>query len=150
MSARRLPAAHVGFALSLVAALLFLAQGGWIYAKAAVAQKLIAIAWYRARHGDSGARPWPWADTRAAARITLGRPQQQFIVLEGESGRNLAFGPAHDPASVLPGEAGNSVIAGHRDTHFHVLGQLHPGDRIRTELPDGRGALFAVTDIRVV
>lgn len=150
MHARRLPTSRVWFASTLAAALVFLAQGGWIYAKAAVAQKLIAMAWHRARNGDPSARPWPWADTRAAARITLGQPQQHLVVLEGDSGRNLAFGPAHDPASVLPGEVGNSVLAGHRDTHFHVLGQLHEGDRIRTELPDGRVTLFAVTDIRVV
>ena len=38
--------------------------------------------------------------------------RESLVVLEGSSGRNLAFGPTHDAASVLPGERGNSVIAG--------------------------------------
>jgi sortase A len=79
--------------------------------------------------------------------ISRGEP---LIVLEGSSGRNLAFGPTHDAASVLPGDAGNSVIAAHRDTHFKMLETLAPGDRLRIERVDGRVAFFAVTDIRIV
>jgi sortase A len=70
-------------------------------------------------------------------------------VLEGSSGRNLAFGPAHDPASVLPGERGNSVIAGHRDTAFRVLGSLQVGDRLQIERA-GRSHWFEVRDVRIV
>jgi sortase A len=72
-----------------------------------------------------------------------------MVVLEGSSGRNLAFGPTHDPVSVLPGEAGNSVIEGHRDTHFRVLKQLQVGDSIRVELPGGRQELFVVSRLQV-
>jgi sortase A len=73
-----------------------------------------------------------------------------LIVLQGASGRNLAFGPTHDAASVLPGDVGNSVIAAHRDTHFRMLETLVPGDRLRIERVDGRVAFFAVSDIRIV
>jgi sortase A len=60
------------------------------------------------------------------------------MVLEGSSGRNLAFGPVHDPASVAPGVPGNSVIEGHRDTHFKILRDAKPGDHVSIEAVSGK------------
>ena len=71
-------------------------------------------------------------------------------MLEGESGRTLAFGPGHLGASVLPGERGNSIIAGHRDTHFRFLQHVREGDSLSVDMPDGRGHLFRVVNIDVV
>jgi sortase A len=99
--------------------------------------------------GGAGAKPWPWADTYPVARLTLGRASGGLMVLEGASGRNLAFGPTHDPASVLPGERGNSVIEGHRDTHFGALQALKMGDVIRVELPRGRRESFVIVNLHV-
>lgn len=127
------------------------AQAGWIHAKAVLAQWLIAHAWERMRDGAQDAKPWPWADTRPIARLTfVDRSPRAVTVLDGASGRNLAFGPTHDAASVLPGEPGNSVIAGHRDTHFAVLRGTKTGDRLHIERYDGARAEFTVTDVRVV
>jgi sortase A len=109
---------------------------------------LIAAAWARTERGAADAQPWPWADTRPVARLALAG--DTLVVLEGASGRNLAFGPTHDPASVAPGDIGNSVIAGHRDTHFGVLEKMQAGDRVRVDRPDGRSVYFAVSDVRVV
>jgi sortase A len=72
-----------------------------------------------------------------------------FFVLEGSSGRNLAFGPVHDAASVVPGAIGNSVIEGHRDTHFKILRTAKPGDRLTLESLDGSKSVFVVTDVRI-
>lgn len=127
-----------------------LAQAGWIHAKAHLAQRLIDRAWARAEQGERDARPWPWADTRPVARLALSAHGAPLVVLEGSSGRNLAFGPTHDPASVPPGERGNSVIAGHRDTHFAALRTLAPGARLKVERPGGASVWFTVTDVRVV
>jgi sortase A len=126
-----------------------MAQAGWIQAKGLVAQVLIAAAWERTERGAPDARPWPWADTTPVARLEFGN-RRSLVVLEGSSGRNLAFGPTHDPASVLPGDPGNSVIAGHRDTHFGVLEHIAMGDRLRVDRPDGRTLYFAVSDVRIV
>jgi sortase A len=139
-------------ATALVAAAIGLAcvvQAGWIHAKGLAAQALIAAAWTRTEAGAPNAQPWPWADTRPVARLSFGGHTPLFV-LEGSSGRNLAFGPTHDPATVMPGEAGNSVIAGHRDTHFGVLKSVTRGDRLRVDRPDGRTLYFAVSDVRVV
>jgi sortase A len=83
------------------------------------------------------------------ARLTF-HDWKSLVVLEGSSGRNLAFAPTHDASSVLPGELGNSVISAHRDTHFRELRHTRLGDGIRVERADGHTYLFTVTDIRVV
>jgi len=135
-------AALTGFA-SLTAA-------AWIHIKAYVAQAMIADAWRRAGHGEADVHPWPWADTTPVARLIMISPDPtELVVLEGSSGRNLAFGPVHDPASVLPGERGNSVIAGHRDTHFRFLQDLRVGDRLAIERAN-RVRWFVVTGTSVV
>jgi sortase A len=127
-----------------------LGQGAYIPAKAWVAQEMMQRAWRRAESGDSNPAPWPWADTWPVARLSARGGEVELIVLEGGSGRTLAFGPGHMSASVLPGEAGNSIIAGHRDTHFQFLQYLDRGDAIRIDTADRRGHLFTVTDIDVV
>lgn len=132
-----------------------LAAAGWIRGKALLAQVLIAHAWEQAQAGTPAPRPWPWADTTPIARLELpshapGQQATELVVLDGASGRNLAFGPTHDPASVRPGEPGNSVIEGHRDTHFQALQRVRVGDRIRVQGLDRRWVTFAVVDVRVV
>ena len=127
-----------------------LGRGAYIPAKAWVAQELMQRAWLRAESGDRERPPWPWADTWPVARLTAPGGGPELIVLEGESGRTLAFGPGHLGASVLPGERGNSIIAGHRDTHFRFLQHVREGDSLSVDMPDGRGHLFRVVNIDVV
>ena len=129
-----------------------LAAGAWNPIKAWAAQLLIDAAWRREHTLSQIAVPWPWADTRPVAKLTLGEggAATTLIVLEGSSGRNLAFGPVHDAASVAPGALGNSVIEGHRDTHFKMLREAKPGDRITVEALDGNRSVFVVTDVRIV
>jgi sortase A len=131
------------------------AEVAWIRGKAFMAQLLIARAWGQAQNGIRAPKPWPWADTTPIAKLELpshstGSEARELMVLDGASGRNLAFGPAHDPASVRPGMRGNSVIEGHRDTHFQLLRQVRVGDRLRIQGLDRRWMSFAVVDVRVV
>jgi sortase A len=140
----------VTMAVALAVGLVCLGHSGWIYTKAFIAQQLIGATWQRVQAGQIDAKPWSWADTRPVAKLTLAHGLRALLVLEGSSGRNLAFGPVHDPASVLPGQLGNSVIEGHRDTHFSALRDLRLGDRVGIELLDGRRASFAVAHLQVV
>lgn len=126
-----------------------LGQGAYIPAKAWVAQELMQRAWRRSS-GTVAHRPWPWADTAPIARLRARQGSVELIVLAGSSGRTLAFGPGHMSASVLPGEVGNSVIAGHRDTHFQFLKYLSLGDSLEVERPDGRYYRYRVIDMDVV
>lgn len=129
-----------------------LAVGAWIPTKAWGAQLLISAAWRREHALSQIAAPWPWADTWPVAKLTVGEgtAATTLVVLEGSSGRNLAFGPVHDAASVAPGALGNSVIEGHRDTHFKILRTSKPGDRVTVEALDGSRSEFVVTDVRIV
>ncbi|MSQ60616.1 MAG: sortase [Betaproteobacteria bacterium] len=102
----------------------------WVYihAKAWAAQKLIAAGWGRSLASGAGVKPWPWADTHPVARLEAPRLRVALMVLAGASSRTLAFGPGHMNGTPLPGGAGNSVLSGHRDTHFAFLRELRPGD----------------------
>ncbi|MDJ0747935.1 MAG: class GN sortase [Woeseiaceae bacterium] len=147
-------AAHkLGYAI--VAALLCLGfwqmgQGAYIPAKAWLAQELMQRAWTRTADGETRAVPWPWADTYPVARLTSGSRDVDLIVLAGGSGRTLAFGPGHLSASALPGERGNTIIAGHRDTHFGFLRDVGQGELLGVEMPDGERHVYEVIGIDVV
>jgi sortase A len=111
-------------------------QGGWIHAKAWLAGFMVENAWTRTLEGENRVRPWPWADTWPVARLSFPGHGSDMVVLEGASGRVLAFAPGHLHGTASPGEEGACVVAGHRDTHFAVLEHLQPGDPIEI---DGTG-----------
>jgi sortase A len=73
-----------------------------------------------------------------------------LFVLAGASGRTMAFGPGHVDGTPLPGEPGNSVVSGHRDTHFAFLRRLRAGDPIVVERRDGRRLQYTVSETLVV
>lgn len=110
-----------------------IAWGAWIPAKAIVAQHLLHRAWQESMVMGRGVRPWPWADTWPVGRIQQQRLGIDLIILEGESGEVLAFGPGHLPMSGAPGMEKHCVLAGHRDTSFAFLRQLREGDTLLLE-----------------
>jgi sortase A len=126
-----------------------LGSAAWIHAKAALAQHLIAASW-EATKKDGARRPWPWADTRPVARLTVPSRGVELYVLSGTSGRSLAFGPGHVDGTAMPGSAGNSVIVAHRDTHFAFLGNLHEDEEIDVEDARGRITRYRVREVAVV
>jgi sortase A len=143
--------------VKLAAAILLLGLGAWqlgdglyIQAKAWLAQELIAHAWSRTLAGEAQAKPWPWADTWPVARLTVPRLGVERYVLEGAHGSSLAFGPGHASFTPRPGEAGNSMIGGHRDTHLAFLGELDPGDEVLVERADGRTVTYRVAESLVL
>lgn len=127
-----------------------LGHGGWIYAKAVLAQQLLHRAWARTLAGEREVRPWPWADTWPVARLRVPAHGVDLIVLDGVSGRTLAFAPGHAPGSARPGALGTAIISGHRDTHFRFLKSLAAGDEIMVETPGQPSAHFVVREATVV
>jgi len=103
-------------------------QAAFLHAKAALGQWLLARAWEEARAQGGAAKPWPWADTHPVARLTAPAHGVNLLVLEGASGRTLAWGPAHVAGTARPGARGNAIVTGHRDTHFAFLRELRGGD----------------------
>ena len=127
-----------------------LVQGAYIPGKAWLAQELMLRAWQRAAVGVEKPAPWPWADTWPVARLRTQDGATDLIVLAGGSGRTLAFGPGHLSASALPGTRGNSVIAGHRDTHFRFLESISNGDVLIVETPDAGKHRYEVVAREIV
>jgi sortase A len=107
-------------------------------------------AWQRGENGVDQPTPWPWADTWPVARLCARSGEVELIVLEGGSGRTLAFGPGRLSASSMPGETGNTVIAGHRDTHFSFLRDVEIGESLVLETIAGRKHLYRIIGIDVV
>jgi len=125
-------------------------QGVYIYAKAELAQVLLRRAWDKTLAGAKQVRPWPWADTWPVARLRAPALGVDLIVLDGVSGRTLAFGPGHVPGTPRPGRAGNTVLSGHRDTHFRFLARLRRGDQLVLDTPDGGRRRYRISGSQVV
>jgi sortase A len=136
--------------LSLIIAMVFLGNSGYIHAKATLAQMLIHNAWsdLQSDLNINNAKPWPWADTFPVAKLST--DNQTLYILSSTSGESLAFGPGHYQQSVLPGSKGDSIIAGHRDTHFAFLENIHLGDAIKAENYLGEKQNYRVQDVRIV
>lgn len=68
-------------------------------------------------------------------------------VTEGELGK----GVGHVPGTSLPGDGGNIVLSGHRDTVFRRLEEVEVGDKVMVGLGGGDGLfIYKVSKIRVV
>ena len=125
---------HWALAAVALTAAIFLINAMWIPAKAELAQFLLETSWLRTLEGEPNAKPWPWADTRAIAILEIPRLGLREIVLEGSSGRNLAFGPTLINTTRID-ETADRILSGHRDTHFSFLKELQTGDLLRLRTP---------------
>ena len=70
-------------------------------------------------------------------------------MLNGASGRNLAWGPARMNAPAYERLSGDWVISGHRDTHFGYLKNLAIGDTLVLETVNERRE-FEISALDVV
>ena len=90
---------------------------------------------------------------RAAAdgltRVEIPKISLDAIVVEGASRKQLKLGPGRITTSALPGELGNLVITGHRDTFFRHIYELTPGDDIVVRR-NGQVFHYRVTGKKVV
>jgi sortase A len=72
------------------------------------------------------AKPGDWVARLDAPSVGL-----SATVIEGSTDQMLARAAGHIENTAFPGEAGNTGIAGHRDTTFRAVRNLKPGDRLR-------------------
>ena len=64
------------------------------------------------------------------ARLVIPRLDGKWYIVEGTDDKELRLGPGHLEGTAFPGEKGNCVIAGHRDTQFRKLKDIQKGDEI--------------------
>ncbi|HLK49465.1 MAG TPA: class D sortase [Bryobacteraceae bacterium] len=72
------------------------------------------------------------------AKLSIPRLNTELYVVEGTDAADLRRGPGHLTGTAMPGADGNCVIAGHRDTHFRILRQIHTGDSVILQNEKGR------------
>ena len=75
---------------------------------------------------------------RLIGRIEIPRLDLSAVVFEGTSDDTLTRGVGHLTGSAAPGEPGNLVLAGHRDTFFRELRGIRKGDNITVRSLDGQ------------
>jgi sortase A len=85
---------------------------------------------------DASAAP-AVVDGRVIGAILIPRLGLTAIVVQGESAAILQRAVGHLADTALPGESGNVVLAGHRDTFFRPLKRVHAGDAITLKTPNG-------------
>ncbi|WP_394132163.1 class GN sortase [Shewanella maritima] len=141
--------------VALVIALLMMAKGGYMQAKAHFAQYLIEHAFDKTLLDQQPHKPWSWADTYPVAKMTFlrhidnGKPKSMYV-LAGSSGRTLAFGPGMMMLGADVTEHGNTIIAGHRDTHFSLLEFVSVGDIIELINYEGYQIQYEVEKVEIV
>ncbi len=82
-------------------------------------------------------------------RMDIPRLKLSVPVLQGTSARTLRLGAGHIEGTPLPGEPGNSGVAGHRDTFFRSLKDIRTGDEILMQAP-GKVLHYTVDWVKVV
>ncbi len=75
------------------------------------------------------------ADPAALGRIEIPRIGVSAIVKIGSDEQTLSRAVGLVPQSARPGQIGNVVLAGHRDTFFRPLRDIQVSDRIRVRVP---------------
>jgi sortase A len=82
-------------------------------------------------------------------RLEIPRVQLSVMVVDGDDEATLKKAAGHLPDTPLPWEFGNSAIAGHRDSFFRPLRDVHVDDRVRLVTPQGTFH-YVVARLRVV
>ena len=88
-------------------------------------------------------------DPFAVGRIEIPRLGVRAIIRRGADDETLDRAVGLLPGAASPGEAGNVVLAAHRDTFFRPLKKIRPADRIRLVVPPNE-YLYEVESTRIV
>jgi sortase A len=70
--------------------------------------------------------------------LTIPKIKSELAIVEGTDPNDLKKGVGHYKGSYFPGENGQIVLSGHRDTVFRRLGELKPGDIFEVAMPNGK------------
>ncbi len=139
----------------IVLGALLLAYVGLEYAQMYWGQKRLEDEWARQQQQqqtqESGSATVKPATLKNDGLTRLSIPSISFdaVVVEGTSHRALLLGPGHMQDTPAPGESGNSVISGHRDTFFRHIHELEKGDQIVVQR-NGQKFHYEVTGKHIV
>jgi len=95
-------------------------------------------------------RPWGQMDIGdLIGNLAIPELEASIPIYHGASEEELKKGIGHVANSMLPGEGGNIVLSGHRDTVFRRLGELEVGDSLHVE-NGGQSYHYKIKRIRIV
>lgn len=123
-----------------------------IHAQTKLVQVLLQNAWQKTlkKGPQKKIKPWPWAKTWPVARLRVPRQNIDTIILAGDSGHTLAFGPGYRFSPQTLGQDGNAVISAHRDTQFNFLKNISLGDTIYIQTADAIARTYQVKKTQIV
>ena len=110
-------------------------------------QKRLTVEWEQQNTAPKTGEAPRTAD--GLTRLEIPKINLEAIVVDGASRKQLKVGPGRITTSARPGEAGNSVITGHRDTFFRHIYELNKGDDIVVRR-NGELFRYRVTGKRIV
>jgi sortase A len=137
--------------LLIVAGILLLGYVGGEYWGTYRSQKNLEAAWQSqaAALSASSQTRQLISPEQMLTRLVVAKIGIDAIVVEGASRKDLSEGPGHMKQTAEPGEAGNAVVTGHRDTFFRHIHELAKGDQIQVQR-NGRNFVYEVTGRRIV
>jgi sortase A len=97
----------------------------------------------------TAARDYYAAPGDLIGRIEIPKLKISAVIVEGVDEGTLRNAVGHIPGTALPGQPGNIALAGHRDSFFRKIGNLHDGDQIVLETTQGTFS-YHVTHIGIV
>lgn len=124
--------------LFLMAGIFGLAYAGYIFADAHTYQSIEESRFENAARTVSPSEgPRPVIEGGTIGEMEVPRLGLKAIVVQGDSSKMLRRAVGHISNTALPGEQGNVVLAGHRDSFFRPLRNIRSGDVITLKTPDG-------------
>jgi LPXTG-site transpeptidase (sortase) family protein len=136
----------------IVAGVLLLGYVGGEYWATYRSQKNLEAAWQSQAatfNASSQTHQVSISPEQMLTRLVVTKIGIDAIVVEGASRKDLSEGPGHMKQTAEPGETGNAVVTGHRDTFFRHIHELAKGDQIQVQR-NGRIFVYEVTGRRIV
>lgn len=140
----------------ILAGLIFLGVGIWqlvdvkIQTKASLEKAKEIITGHSgepAQKRDKNSPPPEMGDT--VGLLTIPKIKAELAIVEGTNPDDLEKGVGHYKGSYFPGDAGQIVLSGHRDTVFRRLGKLKLGDSLKMQMPYGNFT-YEITNTKIV
>ncbi len=135
----------------VILGVLLLGYVGAQYGEMYLEQRHLAREWQRQQ---SAHRAGPHAaaaqsEDDGLTKLWVPKIDLDSFVVEGTNHKALLLGPGHMPDTPAPGDLGNSVITGHRDTFFRHIHELEKGDTVLVQR-DGKTFKYEVTGKKIV
>jgi len=132
---RTSPAVRLVARVLLIAGLLALGYAAYVVIEAKAYQAIEQRRFHDARPDVAASSAV--IEGGAIGEILIPRLGLKAIIVQGDSPAILQRAVGHLADTALPGESGNVVLAGHRDTFFRPLKRVRAGDAITLKTADG-------------